>query len=157
MAVTATGRPASIPAPLLGQAKDGCILLNAGHSDDEIEVTALGPARPVLPHLTAHRYGDRELFLFAAGRIANLVAGDGDSLNVFDTTAALMTASLGWTITEGSTYPPGLHPLPTTAWRPATPDPHPSPRRSCVDCGDDTLESDIRATVRARSSRSWGW
>ncbi|MFC7244619.1 NAD(P)-dependent oxidoreductase [Catellatospora aurea] len=119
--VTATGRPDSIPAQLLGQAKDGCILLNAGHTDNEIDVTALGPGRPVIPHLTAHRYGDRELFLFAGGRIANLVAGDGDSLNVFDTTAALMIASLGWTTDEGSTYPPGLHPLPTTAWRPATP------------------------------------
>ncbi|GAA1386840.1 NAD(P)-dependent oxidoreductase [Catellatospora chokoriensis] len=119
--VTATGRPGSLPARLFARAKDGCLLLNSGHTDDEIEVDALGPGRPVIPHLTAHRYGDRELFLFAGGRIANLVAGDGDSLNVFDTTEALMIASLAWTITEGSTYPPGLHPLPTTAWRPATP------------------------------------
>lgn len=121
--VTATGRSGALPAPLLDLVRDGCILLNAGHVDDEIEVAALGPGRPVIPQLTAHHYGDRELFLFAGGRIANLVAGDGDSLNVFDTTNALMIASTGWSTTEGTTYPPGLHPLPTTAYQSALPHP----------------------------------
>ncbi|MFC0624655.1 NAD(P)-dependent oxidoreductase [Kribbella deserti] len=108
--VTATGRPGAVPA--LPNFKPGCLLVNAGHSPDEIDLPALGPATRVIPAVTSHQVNGREVLLFADGHVANLAAGDGDSLNAFDLTAAVIVNSTAWMIANGHNYPPGLHPLP---------------------------------------------
>ncbi|TDO46365.1 adenosylhomocysteinase [Kribbella sp. VKM Ac-2527] len=110
--VTATGRSGVLSADVLGVVADGCLLVNAGHSADEIDLVALGKGEPVIPAVTSHRVGGREVLLFADGHVANLAAGDGDSLNAFDITAALLASSVGWMVTHGDAYPPGLHPWP---------------------------------------------
>lgn len=107
--VTATGRPGAVPA--LSGFKDGCLLVNAGHSSDEIDLAGLGAGTAVIPAVTSHRVQGREVLLFAGGHVANLAAGDGDSLNAFDITAAVLVEAVGWTVRYGAAYPPGLHPL----------------------------------------------
>ncbi|WP_328988931.1 hypothetical protein OG394_22145 [Kribbella sp. NBC_01245] len=108
--VTATGRPGAAPARV--GYKDGCLLVNAGHSPDEVDLAGLGTGTEVIPAVTSHRVEGREVLLFAGGHVANLAAGDGDSLNAFDITAAVLVEALGWTVRYGAAYPPGLHPLP---------------------------------------------
>jgi adenosylhomocysteinase len=50
--------------------------------------------------------------------MANLTAGQGDSLNAFDVTLATMVAGIGFMVREGQGYEPGLHILPRAAWLP---------------------------------------
>ncbi|MEV0286401.1 hypothetical protein AB0H36_20010 [Kribbella sp. NPDC050820] len=110
--VTATGRTGTVSADVIRGLKDGCLIVNAGHSPDELDLEALGAGEPAIPSVTSHRVGGREILLFAGGHVANLAAGDGDSLNAFDITAALIVDSAGWLVAHGNEYPAGMHPYP---------------------------------------------
>ena len=49
--------------------------------------------------------------------MANLAAGQGDSLNAFDVTLAALVAGIGfWS--AGEFLFPGVHDLPSSAWLP---------------------------------------
>lgn len=115
--VTATGREHAVDATVLDALPEGCFLLNAGHSRTEIDTEHLGPGLPVLPFLTEHRTRGGRVFLVADGHLINLAAGDGDSLDQFDWTAALTVAALAWATTHATDTPPGITALPDTAWR----------------------------------------
>lgn len=117
--VTATGRDRVVSESVLPLLTGGCFLLNAGHSPTEIALDALGPGTELLPHITSHRPFGGEILLVSGGHLVNLAAGDGDSLNSFDLTAALMVSAVGWTHTEGAAHPPGVHALPRAAWAPS--------------------------------------
>ena len=109
--VTATGASSVIAERHLGLLRDGAFLLNVGHRADEIDVAALyaRPHREVLPFVEEVRLGARTLYLFAGGSMANLTAGQGDSLNAFDVTLAVMAGAVGYLVGEGSREPPGVH------------------------------------------------
>jgi adenosylhomocysteinase len=115
--VTATGARGVLGADLLARCADGCILMNVGHTADEIDVAALGPLRTVIPFVEEARVAGKTVFLFAGGSMANLTAGRGDTLNSFDITMATMLAGLRFIFTpEARGHAPGLHPLPRAAW-----------------------------------------
>jgi len=116
--VTATGARGVIRASDIAQLREGCFLLNSGHLADEIDVEALGPRREVIPFVEEARPAGKAIYLFAGGSMANLVAGEGDSLNTFDVTLATMVAGIGHIVTKGSKAPPGLHLLPREVWEP---------------------------------------
>ncbi len=115
--VTATGRPGVLAARHIALLKEGCFLLNVGHAPDEIDVSALGPRREVVPHVEEAEPGGAKVYLFAGGSMANLTAGQGDPLNSFDITMATLAAGLRFLVSsEAARFPPGLHPLPRSAW-----------------------------------------
>jgi adenosylhomocysteinase len=115
--VTATGARQVVNARHLSLLPDGCFLMNVGHMNDEIDVEALGPRSVVAPFVEEARVSGKSLFLFAGGSMANLAAGQGDTLNSFDITMAAMLAGLRFTLSgEARSEPPGLHPLPRSAW-----------------------------------------
>jgi adenosylhomocysteinase len=115
--VTATGARHVLHARHFDRLADGCILMNVGHTADEIETAALGSLREVIPFVEEARRGARTLYLFAGGSMANLTAGQGDSLNSFDITMATMLAGLRFVFSdEARAQPPGLHPLPRAVW-----------------------------------------
>jgi adenosylhomocysteinase len=115
--VTATGAARVLTASHFVRLKEGCFLINVGHASNEIDVAALGPREEVLPFVEAARPAGRTLYLFAGGAMANLAAGEGDSLNSFDITLAVMLAGLRYTFTpEAQSRPPGIWPLPRAAW-----------------------------------------
>ncbi|MFF7736586.1 NAD(P)-dependent oxidoreductase [Streptomyces sp. NPDC007984] len=114
--VTATGREGAVSKEVLAELAAGCFLINAGHSPREIALDVLGTGTELLPHLTSHRPFGKEILLLSGGHIANLSAGDGDSLNAFDMTAALMVNAVGWMSEHGGRYAAGVHPLPPDAW-----------------------------------------
>ncbi len=131
--VTATGLPKVLSRGELEQLSDGTILINVGHADDEIDREALTAVDEPIPYLHRYRLGRKELLLFADGSMANLTAGEGDSINAFDVTLAVLTRAVGFLSRFGSDadvgaevgagfradYPPGLHLLPEEIWRPA--------------------------------------
>jgi adenosylhomocysteinase len=116
--VTATGRPGVLSASRLGRLRDGCMLINAGHSDDEIELAALGERTKLIPYVEACRVGDREVYLFASGAPANITAGFGDTLDSFDVTLAVLVRGIGHLVGAGASAEPGVHLLPEEAWLP---------------------------------------
>jgi len=115
--VTATGTAGVLKAGHFARLREGCFLLNVGHTPDEIDVAALGPRRAVVPFVEEVEPCGRTVFLFAGGSMANLTAGQGDSLNSFDITMATLAAGLRFLFSrEAGGFPPGLHPLPRNAW-----------------------------------------
>ncbi|MFF7445570.1 MULTISPECIES: NAD(P)-dependent oxidoreductase [unclassified Streptomyces] len=117
--VTATGREGVVSESVLPLLTSGCFVLNAGHSPAEIALDVLGPGIEVLPHVTSHRPFGAEILLLSGGHLVNLAAGDGDSLNSFDLTSALMVSAVGWASSHGGGRPPGVHALPAEAWAPS--------------------------------------
>jgi adenosylhomocysteinase len=114
---TATGARHVLAARHFPLLPDGCFLLNVGHTGDEIEVEALGPRHVVVPFVEEAKANERTIYLFAGGSMANLTAGQGDTLNSFDITMAAMLAGLRYTFSsEAAGCAPGLHPLPRAAW-----------------------------------------
>ncbi|MGW7296683.1 NAD(P)-dependent oxidoreductase [Streptomyces sp. NPDC054829] len=116
--VTATGREHAVDAAVIDALPDGCFLLNAGHSRTEIDTHHLGPGQRVLPTITEHSTPRGHVLLVADGHLVNLAAGDGDSLDQFDWTAALTVAAIAWATTHAADTPPGITPLPDPAWHP---------------------------------------
>lgn len=120
--VTATGRPKVLSARELRELPGGAILINVGHADDEIDRREMTLVDEPIPYMSRYRFGAKELFLFADGAMANLTAGEGDSINAFDVTLAVLTRAVGFLprFPGGEVdYPPGLHILPEEIWRPA--------------------------------------
>jgi adenosylhomocysteinase len=115
--VTATGARHVLNGRHFPRLADGCILMNVGHTADEIEVAALGTLRDVIPFVQESAVGGKAVYLFAGGSMANLTAGQGDTLNSFDITMATMLAGLRFVFSkEARAVPPGLHPLPRAVW-----------------------------------------
>ena len=115
--VTATGAPRVLGARHFDLLADGCILMNVGHTADEIETDALGSLRVSIPFVEEARRGGKTIYLFAGGSMANLTAGQGDTLNSFDITMAAMLAGLRFVFTDKArAEPPGLHPMPRAVW-----------------------------------------
>ncbi|MFF7282269.1 NAD(P)-dependent oxidoreductase [Streptomyces griseorubiginosus] len=117
--VTATGRERVISESVLALLTSECFVLNAGHCANEIALDVLGPGTEVLPHVTSHRPFAGEILLLSGGHLVNLAAGDGDSLNSFDLTSALMLCAVGWASSGAAGHAPGVHPLPPEAWAPS--------------------------------------
>src|ERR1051326_1873727 len=89
MVVTVTGGKWVLDAEELKAAKDGCILANSGHFDNEINLTALkamsanvSEARPNVERY--HLKDGRSLYVLGQGRLVNLAAAEGHPPEVMD-------------------------------------------------------------------------
>ena len=116
--VTATGASGVITADHIILLKDNAFLLNCGHSNIEIDVAALRgyPSEQVLPTVEAFYVGEKRIYLLAGGAMFNLAAGEGDSLNAFDVTLAVMISGIGHIVGQGANWSPGIHLLPREVW-----------------------------------------
>ncbi len=119
--VTATGVPGVVGRSVIDALRPGTFLVNAGHTANEIDVASLErfPSSQAIPFVTEYtKTGNKPVYLFADGAMANLTAGEGDSINAFDLTLAVLTAAIIFVSCEGSEYAAGLHALPPSVWRP---------------------------------------
>ncbi|MFZ0214906.1 MAG: adenosylhomocysteinase [Candidatus Dormiibacterota bacterium] len=87
--VTVTGDVDVLDGSHFAVMKDGAILANAGHFDDEINLPALEGAavdvQEVRPNVRQYRLADgRRLHLLAEGRLVNLAAAEGHPAAVMD-------------------------------------------------------------------------
>jgi len=87
--VTVTGDLNVIDRPHLERLKDGAIVANSGHFNDEININALdemsSEVKRVRPFVDEYRIGDgRRLYLLGEGRLINLAAAEGHPAAVMD-------------------------------------------------------------------------
>ncbi|TCT44613.1 adenosylhomocysteinase [Martelella mediterranea] len=123
--VTGTGGHHVVPFSVITALKDGCILLNSGHRIDEIELGPLSnlPSEQSLPAITTYQLpSGAEIHLFVGGAMANLTGGEGDSLNAFDMTLAVMAEGIGHIVGEGEKAQAGVYLLPRSVWERACPE-----------------------------------
>ena len=86
--ITTTGCKDVIRAEHMLVMKDGAILANAGHFDNEISKEDLRniskSVRKVRKNIEEYDLGNKKLYLLGEGRLVNLVCGDGHPCEVMD-------------------------------------------------------------------------
>lgn len=115
--VSATGVKDIVTSAHLGALKDGVVLANAGHFDNEISRTDLERAakgkRRVREYVDEYAFGDkRRAFLVAEGRLVNIAAGQGHPVEIMDMSFAIQAASAGYLAEHASKLKPHLYPVP---------------------------------------------
>ncbi|MXY36243.1 MAG: adenosylhomocysteinase [Dehalococcoidia bacterium] len=115
--VTVTGDCHVISEAVLETMKDGAIMANSGHFDNEIDLEALEGMsegkRRVRDHVDEYRMGDgRTLFLLGEGRLVNLAAAEGHPASVMDMSFANQALGTEWLVANESTLDNQVHELP---------------------------------------------
>ena len=99
--VTVTGGKWVLNGEDLRVAKDGCILANSGHFDNEINLNALREmskgVHEVRPNVEEYSLKDgRKLFVLGQGRLVNLAAAEGHPPEVMDMSFANQALASVW-------------------------------------------------------------
>ena len=115
--VTLTGDINVIDRQHLEAMKDGAIIANSGHFNDEINIKALeGMAegsRHVRPFVEEYRLGDgRRLFLLGEGRLINLAAAEGHPASVMDMSFANQALCLEHLVLQEKPLDVAVYPVP---------------------------------------------
>jgi adenosylhomocysteinase len=115
--ISATGCKDIIRAEHLAVIKDGCVLGNSGHFDNEISKRELegmsGP--PVRVRELVDRYtleNGRRVYLIAEGRLMNLAAGQGHPVEIMDMSFSIQALSLGHLVRNHASLEPKVHSVP---------------------------------------------
>ncbi len=100
--VTVTGNKHVIDANAIEKMKDGAILANAGHFDNEINVSWLEKnciqKKEVRKNVTEYKMKNKKIYLLAEGRLVNLVAAEGHPPEVMDMSFSNQALVAKWLI-----------------------------------------------------------
>jgi adenosylhomocysteinase len=115
--VTATGNVNVVAAEHLYALKDGAILANAGHFNDEIDLRALDELATerltLRPFVEEYRMRDgRRVVVLAEGRLVNLAAAEGHPAAVMDMSFANQALAVERLARDAEALGPGVHPVP---------------------------------------------
>src|ERR1700687_260747 len=115
--VSVTGDINVVDEPHLKAMKDGAILANSGHFNDEINLSALDgmaeSGRSIRPSLEEYRLRDgRKLFVLGEGRLVNLAAAEGHPAAVMDMSFANQALSAEYLVTHARELQPKVYPVP---------------------------------------------
>jgi len=114
---TATGNLNVFGASHFPMMRDGAILANAGHFNDEFELGALEEQavskREVRPFTTEYAMDDgRRIYLLADGRLVNLGAAEGHPSLVMDMSFANQALGLEWLLAPADELEPRVYGIP---------------------------------------------
>jgi len=115
--VTLTGDCHVIAREHLERMKDGAIVANSGHFDNEIDVRALREMATevvrVRPHVDEYRLPDgRRIYLLGEGRLVNLAAAEGHPAAVMDMSFANQALASEWLVHHHRELSPQVYSLP---------------------------------------------
>jgi adenosylhomocysteinase len=115
--ITVTGDVNVIDRPHLAAMKDGALIANAGHFNDEINLAALAALaaerREVRPLVEEYRLGDgRRVYVLAEGRLVNLAVGEGHPASVMDMSFANQALAVEYLAQGPGRLAPGVYPVP---------------------------------------------
>ena len=115
--ITLTGDVNVIDRAHLEAMKDGAIIANSGHFNDEINLKAMEELaearREIRPFVEEFKLADgRKLFLLAEGRLINLAAAEGHPASVMDMSFANQALSLEHLAIQEQRLPVGVYTVP---------------------------------------------
>ncbi len=115
--VSATGDKDIVTAKDLKVAKDGCVLANSGHFDNEISKVALHKMskshRQVRESVEEYVLKNgRSVYLLADGRLVNLAAGQGHPVEIMDMSFAIQALCLEYLDFSAQTLEPDVYDVP---------------------------------------------
>jgi adenosylhomocysteinase len=115
--VTVTGDVNVVDAQHFSAMKDGCIVANSGHFNDEINIPALERMsrshRPAREFVEEYQLQDgRRVFLLAEGRLLNLAAAEGHPAAVMDMSFANQALSAAWVVQNHKRLNPAVYNVP---------------------------------------------
>lgn len=114
--ITCTGNVNVISAKHFLTMKDGAILANAGHFNDEIELGALEKLarskREVRRFVEEFDLGERKIFVLGEGRLVNHVAAEANPAAVMDMSFANQALAIEYLMKNAGTLAPQVYPVP---------------------------------------------
>ena len=114
--VTTTGNKHVIGKEAIDRMKDGAILANSGHFDNEINVPYLdskGEWDEIRPNVREYRMKDgRTIYLLAEGRLVNLAAAEGHPSEVMDMSFANQALVAKWLAKNAEKLEKKVYPVP---------------------------------------------
>ena len=115
--ITVTGDLNVVDTQHFQAMKDGCIVANSGHFNDEINIPALTSLarahRPARPLVEEYEMRDgRRLYLLAEGRLLNLSAAEGHPAAVMDMSFANQALSAVYIAQHAAELAPGVYDVP---------------------------------------------
>jgi adenosylhomocysteinase len=117
--ITVTGDVNVIDRPHLERMKNGAIIANSGHFNDEINIPALEALsvkkRRVRDFVDEYTYADgRQVHLLAEGRLVNLSAAEGHPASVMDMSFANQALGAEYMLAHAKEMEPRVYTLPAT-------------------------------------------
>jgi adenosylhomocysteinase len=115
--ISATGCKDIVKREHLGALKDGCILGNSGHFDNEISKRSLegyaGNPRKVREFIDEYSFPDgRKAYLLCEGRLMNLGAGQGHPVEIMDMSFSIQALSLEYLTLNYREMKPAVYNVP---------------------------------------------
>jgi adenosylhomocysteinase len=115
--ITVTGDVNVIDRPHLERMKNGAIIANSGHFNDEINIPALEALsvkkRRIRDFVDEYTYADgRQVHLLAEGRLVNLSAAEGHPASVMDMSFANQAMGAEYMLIHASEMQPRVYTLP---------------------------------------------
>ncbi len=115
--ITVTGDCNVVDRPHLERLRDGAVIANSGHFNDEINIAALDDlaeqVREVRPNVAEYRLPDgRRLHLLAEGRLLNLAAAEGHPAAVMDMSFANQALCVEHVVRSPAPLTVGVHDVP---------------------------------------------
>lgn len=112
--VSATGNKHVIRGEHIKNMRDGVLLANAGHFDNEVDKSFLAsyPKREIRDNVEEFKIGDKRVNLLADGRLVNLVAGQGHPAEVMDTSFANQALGAEYLVKNRGKLEPKVYSIP---------------------------------------------
>ncbi|HYT00311.1 MAG TPA: adenosylhomocysteinase [Thermoplasmata archaeon] len=115
--VTATGCKDIVTGAHFVSLKDGVVLANAGHFDNEISKADLERdskgKRPVREFVDEYTLRDgKRVYLLAEGRLVNIAAGQGHPVEIMDMSFAIQAVAAGYLAEHAAKLKPRVYPVP---------------------------------------------
>jgi adenosylhomocysteinase len=115
--VTATGNVHVFRREHFEQMRDGAIMANSGHFDDELDLPALramaeGNVRDVRENVQEYDVGRKRLNVIAEGRLVNLGAAEGHPASVMDMSFANQALSAEYVVGHHADLEPRVYVVP---------------------------------------------
>lgn len=115
--VSATGCKDVVTAEDIKAMKDGCVLANSGHFDNEISKAALEKLsrrhRKVRESVEEYQLrSGQKVYLLAEGRLVNLAAGQGHPVEIMDMSFAIQVLCLEYLDFSAQTLEPNVYDVP---------------------------------------------
>ncbi|MCK4717074.1 MAG: adenosylhomocysteinase, partial [Thermoplasmata archaeon] len=114
--VTATGCKNIVAPEHFPLLKDGCIMANSGHFDNEIDRVGLDEAaqkRRVRESVDEYLFPDgKKLYLLAEGRLVNLAAGQGHPVEIMDMSFAIQALCAKYMAENHGSLSPAVYKVP---------------------------------------------